>query len=202
MLIQTNSIGTDIIFTSTENVILGALNTSGSKSYFFKGSLYNILVYNKALSSTELTQNYNTDIGIVNINLAGTISANSNTVVNLNQINNLNSAINSTSSIQGNISIKLFLIGAINGSLSVVANLSNTGVINLSGSINASSSISVAETVLKNLLGSINSASNVEGNLNNIVNITLQGNINANSNVQCSLSIIKQLAGEIELNQI
>lgn len=61
--VSSQNIGTDIIFTSTENVILGALNTNGTKNNFFKGKLFDLEIYNGlALSASQILQNYNDSI--------------------------------------------------------------------------------------------------------------------------------------------
>lgn len=60
IFIISKTMGTDIIFTSPENVLIGALNTDGNKVYPLNGTLKNMLIYkNKALTDAEIKQNYN-----------------------------------------------------------------------------------------------------------------------------------------------
>jgi hypothetical protein len=44
---------------SNLNLLLGSRQSSGSPSDFFDGIIYNVKIYNKALSTTEVLQNYN-----------------------------------------------------------------------------------------------------------------------------------------------
>ena len=53
-------VSTTTIFTSTENVIIGALNASGTKVLPLNGTVLNLLIYkNKGLTDTEILKNYN-----------------------------------------------------------------------------------------------------------------------------------------------
>jgi len=60
ILISETSMGTNVIFTSTENMIMGALNSSGTKSYFLNGTILNLLTYKgKGLTDSEIARDYN-----------------------------------------------------------------------------------------------------------------------------------------------
>lgn len=60
VFISNNSIGTDSIFTSSEKIVICALNLDASKVYPLNGTLKNMLIYkNRALTDTEILQNYN-----------------------------------------------------------------------------------------------------------------------------------------------
>ena len=60
VFVSSNSLGTDTIFTSTENLIIGALNSSGNKTFLLNGTLKNMLIYkNRALTDAQILQNYN-----------------------------------------------------------------------------------------------------------------------------------------------
>jgi len=62
VFIGTKSIGTDSIYDSNADLVIGALMGYGNKAYLFNGTLNIFRVYNKALTQAEITQNYNGDI--------------------------------------------------------------------------------------------------------------------------------------------
>jgi hypothetical protein len=65
------------LYSNSINLQIGAMLTSSSASNFFSGKIYSVRIYNRALSSSEVSQNYNSNtVGVLQFsNSNGTFNA-------------------------------------------------------------------------------------------------------------------------------